>query len=101
MVETYFNKSLIQVPKIRWKELEKVRFCILVFSKISAVLASLFALDVTLVTAKKQHRCWKGRAYTHRCVHTARVHPHVRRETERLYVCNMKSRYGRMRAFRS
>ncbi len=73
MTQTYFNKSLVQVPKIPWKELEEVRFCIVVFAKISAVLASIFTLDVTLVTAKKQHCGWNARAKARTFVRDVRV----------------------------
>ena len=40
----YFNKSLIQVPKIRWKELEKVQFYFVIIRGISTVLASISPL---------------------------------------------------------
>ena len=44
------------------EEQGKTRFLLPLFSKKSSFLLSFFTSGVTLVTAKKQHRCWKARA---------------------------------------
>ena len=58
----YFNKSLIQVPQIRWTKLEKVRFYFVISPQKNDCFGVDFSLDVTLVTAKKQHCGWNARA---------------------------------------
>ena len=58
----YFNKSLIQVPQIRWTKLEKVRFYFVISPQKNDCFGVDFSLGVTLVTAKKQHCGWNARA---------------------------------------
>ena len=54
---TYFNKVVIHLGKILLDDAEH-------WAVMSSYFSFLFVVGVTLVTAKKQHRCWKARART-------------------------------------
>ena len=72
-IMAYFNKSLIQVPQIRWTKLEKVRFYFVIFLPKNDCFGVDFSLGVTLVTAKKQHCGWNARAKARTFVGDVRV----------------------------
>ena len=55
------NNEVIRVGLVRGKRYRKSRFS----SCVSLNFCLSFSRRVTLVTAKKQHRCWKVRARTH------------------------------------
>ena len=57
----------------------------LIIQKIEGFSTQIYSVCDTC-DSKKQHRCWKVRAYTHTCVRTAHVHSRIRRESK-CYVC--------------
>ena len=59
------NNEVIRVGLVRGKRYRKSRFSSCVSLNFSAIFCLSFSRRVTLVTAKKQHRCWKARARTH------------------------------------
>ena len=71
------NNEVIRVGLVRGKRYRKSRFSSCVSLNFSAVFCLSFSRRVTLVTAKKQHRCWKARTHmrTHeksKCNHFAK-----------------------------
>ena len=58
----FFNNKAIRVLYIRLTCQQKSRFVLLHFAKFLSLSSPISSLGVTLVTAKKQHRCWKARA---------------------------------------
>ena len=58
------NNEVIRVGLVRGKRYRKSRFSSCVSLNFSAIFCLSFSRRVTLVTAKKQHRCWKARART-------------------------------------
>ena len=67
---TNVNNKVIRVGLVRCKRYRKSRFSSCVSLNFSAVFCLSFSRRVTLVTAKKQHRCWKARARTRTCEKT-------------------------------
>ena len=59
-----FNNKTIRVFKFRLTCQQKSRFVLLHFAKFLPSFPPISSLGVTLVTAKKQHRCWNAR-YTY------------------------------------
>ena len=57
-----FNKKVIWVLYIRLTCQQKYRLFLLHFAKFLSLSSPISSLGVTLVTAKKQHRCWNARA---------------------------------------
>ena len=60
--DVFFNKKVIWVLYIRLTRQQKSRFVLLHFVKFLPSFPPISSLGVTLVTAKKQHRCWNARA---------------------------------------
>ena len=60
----FFNNKAIRVLYIRLMCQQKSRFVLLHFAKFLPSFPPISSLGVTLVTAKKQHRCWNAR-YTY------------------------------------
>ena len=60
----FFNNKAIRVLYIRLTCQQKSRFVLLHFAKFLSLSSPISSLGVTLVTAKKQHRCWNAR-YTY------------------------------------
>ena len=58
----FFNNKAIRVLYIRLTCQQKSRFFLLHFPKFLSLSSPISSLGVTLVTAKKQHRCWNARA---------------------------------------
>ena len=58
----FFNHKAIRVLYIRLMCQQKSRFVLLHFAKFLPSFPPISSLGVTLVTAKKQHRCWNARA---------------------------------------
>ena len=58
----FFNNKAIRVLYIRLTCQQKSRFVLLHFAKFLSLSSPISSLGVTLVTAKKQHRCWNARA---------------------------------------
>ena len=71
------NNEVVRVGLVRWKKYRKSRFSSCVSLNFSAIFCLSFSRRVTLVTAKKQHRCWKVRARTHTYEKT--IHNHFAR----------------------
>ena len=59
---TSFNNKAIRVLYIRLTCQQKSCFVLLHFAKFLSLSSPISSLGVTLVTAKKQHRCWNARA---------------------------------------
>ena len=57
-----FNNKAIRVFKFRLMCQQKSRFVLLHCAKFLPSFPPISSLGVTLVTAKKQHRCWNARA---------------------------------------
>ena len=62
--DTFFNNKVFRVLYIRLTRQQKSRFFLLHFAKFLPLFSPISSLGVTLVTAKKQHRCWNAR-YTY------------------------------------
>ena len=60
--DIFFNNKAIRVLYIRLTCQQKSRFVLLHFAKFLSLSSPISSLGVTLVTAKKQHRCWNARA---------------------------------------
>ena len=60
--DTFFNNKVFRVLYIRLTRQQKSRFVLLHFAKFLPLFSPISSLGVTLVTAKKQHRCWNARA---------------------------------------
>ena len=60
--DIFFNNKAIRVLYIRLTCQQKSRFVLLHFAKFLPSFPPISSLGVTLVTAKKQHRCWNARA---------------------------------------
>ena len=60
--DIFFNNKAIRVLYIRLMCQQKSRFVLLHFAKFLPSFPPISSLGVTLVTAKKQHRCWNARA---------------------------------------
>ena len=58
----FFNNKVFRVLYIRLTRQQKSRFVLLHFAKFLPLFSPISSLGVTLVTAKKQHRCWNARA---------------------------------------
>ena len=58
----FFNNKAIRVLYIRLTCQQKSCFVLLHFAKFLPSFPPISSLGVTLVTAKKQHRCWNARA---------------------------------------
>ena len=58
----FFNNKAIRVLYIRLTCQQKSCFVLLHFAKYLPSFPPISSLGVTLVTAKKQHRCWNARA---------------------------------------
>ena len=58
----FFNNKAIRVLYIRLMCQQKSRFVLLHCAKFLPSFPPISSLGVTLVTAKKQHRCWNARA---------------------------------------
>ena len=58
----FFNNKAIRVLYIRLTCQQKYRLFLLHFAKFLSLSSPISSLGVTLVTAKKQHRCWNARA---------------------------------------
>ena len=58
----FFNNKVIRVLYIRLMCQQKSRFVLLHCAKFLPSFPPISSLGVTLVTAKKQHRCWNARA---------------------------------------
>ena len=58
----FFNNKAIRVLYIRLTRQQKTRSIFLHFAKFLPLFSPISSLGVTLVTAKKQHRCWNARA---------------------------------------
>ena len=61
-VSAIFNNKTIRVFKFRLMCQQKSRFFLLHFAKSLLLFSPISSLGVTLVTAKKQHRCWNAHA---------------------------------------
>ena len=62
--DVFVNNKVFRVLYIRLMCQQKSRFVLLHFAKFLPSFPPISSLGVTLVTAKKQHRCWKARART-------------------------------------
>ena len=60
--DIFFNNKVFRVLYIRLTCQQKSRFVLLHFAKFLSLSSPISSLGVTLVTAKKQHRCWNARA---------------------------------------
>ena len=60
--DIFFNNKAIRVLYIRLMCQQKSRFVLLHCAKFLPSFPPISSLGVTLVTAKKQHRCWNARA---------------------------------------
>ena len=60
--DIFFNNKVFRVLYIRLMCQQKSRFVLLHFAKFLPSFPPISSLGVTLVTAKKQHRCWNARA---------------------------------------
>ena len=58
----FFNNKVFRVLYIRLTCQQKSRSILLHFAKFLPLFSPISSLGVTLVTAKKQHRCWNARA---------------------------------------
>ncbi len=58
----FFNNKAIRVLYIHLTRQQKTRSIFLHFAKFLPLFSPISSLGVTLVTAKKQHRCWTARA---------------------------------------
>ena len=59
--DTFFNNKVFRVLYIRLTRQQKSRSILLHFAKFLPLFSPISSLGVTLVTAKKQHRCWNAR----------------------------------------
>ena len=60
--DVFVNNKVFRVLYIRLMCQQKSRFVLLHFAKFLPSFPPISSLGVTLVTAKKQHRCWNARA---------------------------------------
>ena len=60
--DVFFNNRVFRVLYIRLTRQQKTRSIFLHFAKFLPLFSPISSLGVTLVTAKKQHRCWTARA---------------------------------------
>ena len=60
--DIFFNNKVFRVLYICLMCQQKSRFVLLHFAKFLSLSSPISSLGVTLVTAKKQHRCWNARA---------------------------------------